>query len=148
MCGPIYRNAPQRPRHKLADRGRKFTINSARNQEKRLDDWLKFMNGAGVALSALRDGIDELDQWIAPKIKEILAKMETTYATQKALCEQLKEEGVCSNFKTFISSMVEFKIDFKAQITSLKQQVKGASAARQPTLPQPPSRKKAKVKAT
>ena len=106
------------------------------------------MKVAGVALSEHRDEMDELDRWIAPKTEAVLAKMEATYATQKALCEQLKEEGVCSNFKTFISSMVEFKIDFKAQITSLKQQVKGASAARQPTLPQPPSRKKAKVKAT
>ena len=126
MCGPIYRNAPQRPRHKLADRGRKFTINSARNQEKRLDDWLKFMNGAGVALSALRDGIDELDQWIAPKIKEILAKMETTYATQKALCEQLKEEGVCSNFKNFISSVVEFNERFQYTDYKLKTASEGS----------------------
>ena len=106
---------------------------------------MKFVNGAGVAISELRDDMDELDQWIAPKIKEIVANIETTYATQKALCEQLEEEGVCSDFKTFSSSMVEFKKDFNTQITSLKQQVKGASAAMQPTLPQPPSKKKAKV---
>ena len=106
------------------------------------------MNGAGVVLSALRDGIDELDQWIAPKTKEVLAKMEATYETQKALCEQLKEDGECSNFRNFISSMVEFKKGFNTQITILKQQVKVASAASQPTLPQPPSRKKAKGKAT
>ena len=105
------------------------------------------MNGAGVAISELRDEMDELDQWIAPKTKEVLAKMEATYATQKALCEQLKEDGECSNFRNFISSMAEFKKGFNTQITSLKQQVKVASAASQPTLPQPPSRKKAKGKA-
>ena len=103
------------------------------------------MSGAGEKLPALKDGIDELDQWIAPKTKEVLAKMEATYATQKALCEQLKEDGECSHFRDFISNMVEFKKGFNTQITTLEQQVKVAAAASQPKLPQPPSRKKGNV---
>ena len=114
-------------------------------QIKKLDDWLKFLDGAGEKLSALKHGIAVIDQWIAPKTKEILDQIENNYVSQKELCETLKQDGECNDFKEFLENIVLFKQDFNAKIFLIEQQVRSATAASQPK--QPPIRSGCRAKA-
>ena len=116
-------------------------------QIKKLDDWLKFLDGAGEKLSALKHGIAVIDQWIAPKTKEILDQIENNYVSQKELCETLKQDGECNDFKDFVENMVLFKQDFNAKIFLIEQQVRSATAASQPKQPPIGSGCRAKTKA-
>ena len=99
---------------------------------------MKFRNGAGEKLPALKDNIAEIDQWIAPKTKEILAEIENNYASQKELCDTIKQDGECNDFQAFVADMVVFKQDFNEKILLIEQQVRSATAASKPEQPKQP----------
>ena len=107
---------------------------------------MKFLHGAEEKLSGLKDGIALIDQWIAPKTKEILDQIENNYVSQKELCDTIKQDGECNYFKDFLENIVLFKQDFNAQIFLIEQQVRSATAASQPK--QPPIRSGCRAKAT
>ena len=106
---------------------------------------MKFLVAGGEKLSALKHEIAVIDQWIAPKTKEILAQIENNYESQKELCDTIKQDGECNDFKEFLENIVLFKQDFNAKIFLIEQQVRSAMAASQPK--QPPIRSGCRAKA-
>ena len=84
---------------------------------------MKFLDGAGEKLSALKNGIAVIDQWIAPKTKEILDQTENSYVSPKELCDAIKQDGECNDFKAFLSNIVVFKQDFNEKILLIEQQL-------------------------